>query len=142
MVGLFIQFLDGQNEDKRTLKPTSEHPDTTQIDQSKSTKSVYIDLGVEQYEMPIGIPAKVTHICVSRGVAHPDKRNEGQWFSPCDIAKMKLVHAMYLQARILNELIACYRANNSKRAAIAPSLPKRGNKFSMCVDELMASGDD
>jgi hypothetical protein len=88
-----------------------------------------------------GIPNDIVLICARRGVATAEQHNGLEWFSSRDIAKMKLIHAMVLQVRVQNALLACYRAAKNRESLEPPvvKMPFLGSELYACARELIAS---
>ena len=89
-----------------------------------------------------GIPFEVVKMCVTRGITREEQRNGKSWFSPSDIEKMKLVHAMVLHAKVQSALVDCYRATKSKRVIDASwsRFPAPNNELLACARKLIELG--
>lgn len=88
-----------------------------------------------------GVPEDVIAVCVRRGVVRPERRDGQDWFACRDIAKMKLIHAMVMQARVQAAVLACYRAAKARGAQEPPPMrtPLADNELGDCARELIAS---
>jgi hypothetical protein len=86
-----------------------------------------------------GIPKDVIEAAVRRGVVSPERRTDKDWFSPRDIAKMKLIHAMVMQARVQSALVDCYRAAKARAGREPPRMrsPVVDNDLGDCARELI-----
>jgi hypothetical protein len=88
------------------------------------------------------IPFEVVKMCVTRGITREEQCNGKSWFSPSDIEKMKLVHAMVLHAKIQSALVDSYRAAKLKRVIDASwsQFPAPNNELLACANKLIDLG--